>query len=189
MASPERKQLTVNDHLFGPGPKRMLALDGGGVRGILSLGYLSHIEQILQKRNGNDFRLCDYFDLIGGTSTGAIIATALALGFRVEEIQELYRQLAKEIFKKPFWSLGLIGSKFPKDPLEPVSYTHLDVYKRQTLGGCVSARGANRWLSLRVWRLRHLQTAPNPLCPQPRRQRQVVWHRVTVFCARAFAGR
>jgi hypothetical protein len=118
MASPERKQLTVNDHLFGPGPKRMLALDGGGVRGILSLGYLSHIEQILQKRNGNDFRLCDYFDLIGGTSTGAIIATALALGFRVEEIQELYRQLAKEIFKKPFWSLGLIGSKFPKDPLE-----------------------------------------------------------------------
>jgi hypothetical protein len=118
MASPERKQLTVNDHLFGPGPKRMLALDGGGVRGILSVGYLSQIEQILQDRHGKDFRLCDYFDLIGGTSTGAIIATALAFGFRVEEIRELYQKLAREIFKKPFWSLGLIGSKFPKDPLE-----------------------------------------------------------------------
>jgi uncharacterized protein len=118
MALPERKQLTVNEHLFGPGPKRMLALDGGGVRGILSLGYLSHIEEILQNRCGNDFRLCDYFDLIGGTSTGAIIATGLALGFRVNELQELYHQLAGDIFKKPFWRLGLIGSKFPKDPLE-----------------------------------------------------------------------
>ena len=96
----------------------MLALDGGGVRGILSVGYLSRIEQILQDRHGKDFRLCDYFDLIGGTSTGAIIATALAFGFRVEEIRELYQKLAREIFKKPFWSLGLIGSKFPKDPLE-----------------------------------------------------------------------
>jgi hypothetical protein len=118
MASPERKQRTVNDHLFGPGPKRMLALDGGGVRGVLSLGYLSRIEKILQDRYGKDFRLCDYFDLIGGTSTGSIIATTLALGLRVEEIQELYRKLAAEIFKKSFWSLGLIGSKFPKDPLE-----------------------------------------------------------------------
>ena len=96
----------------------MLALDGGGVRGVLSLGYLSRFEKILQERYGKEFRLCDYFDLIGGTSTGSMIATALALGYSVEELQKLYSKLAAEIFKKSFWSLGLIGSKFPKEPLE-----------------------------------------------------------------------
>src|SRR5579863_7413381 len=120
MVSPERKQRTLDDHLFGPGPKRMLALDGGGVRGVLSLGYLSRFEKIIQERYGKDFRLCDYFDLIGGTSTGSMIATTLALGYTVEEIQKSYDKLAAEVFKKPFWSLGLIGSKFPKEPLEKI---------------------------------------------------------------------
>ena len=56
-------------------PKRILALDGGGIRGILTLEYLGLIEDMLKSRSGrNDFRLSDYFDLIGGTSTGSIIA-------------------------------------------------------------------------------------------------------------------
>ncbi len=50
-----------------------------GVRGILTLSFLSRIEEMLRERYGrSDLLLCDYFDLIGGTSTGAIIAASLA---------------------------------------------------------------------------------------------------------------
>ena len=57
-----------------PGPKRILALDGGGARGLLTLGVLQKLEEELARRSGNPglFRLAHYFDLIGGTSTGAL---------------------------------------------------------------------------------------------------------------------
>jgi len=63
-------------HLFGPGPKRILSLGGGGVRGLVTLGMLKRAETLLAARSPDPqaFRLSDYFDLIGGTSTGAIIA-------------------------------------------------------------------------------------------------------------------
>ena len=71
-----------DQHLANDGrPKRILALDGGGLRGILTLGLLQKIEDTLRERHASqDFRLCHYFDLIAGTSTGAIIAATLALG-------------------------------------------------------------------------------------------------------------
>jgi len=113
------RQKTRDEHLFGPGPKRLLALDGGGVRGIVSLAYLERIERLLRERSGGDpdFRLCDYFDLIGGTSTGAIIATALAVGFPVERIVELYRTMMPQVFKTSRWRIGLRTPKYSHDPL------------------------------------------------------------------------
>jgi uncharacterized protein len=69
-------------------PKRILSLDGGGIRGILTLEYLGVVESLLRKRSGrDDFRLCDYFDLIGGTSTGSIIAAGLACGMLVDQLK------------------------------------------------------------------------------------------------------
>jgi predicted acylesterase/phospholipase RssA len=114
------KRRTRDEHLFGPGPKRILALDGGGIRGVLTLEYLQYMEDILRRRAGDDptFRLCDYFDLIGGTSTGSIIAAGLALGFSVERLRRLYRDLASTVFQRPFYRLGFIASKFPRAPLE-----------------------------------------------------------------------
>jgi uncharacterized protein len=110
---------TRDEHLFGPGPKRILALDGGGIRGVLTLGFLQQIETMLRQRAGGDpdFRLSDYFDLIAGTSTGSIIAAGLAIGLTVEQIQEIYRSLAEEVFKKPVWRFGVFSSKFPLEPL------------------------------------------------------------------------
>lgn len=90
------------------GPKRILAMDGGGIRGALALGFLKKIETELKDRhkklykNENDFRLCHYFDLIGGTSTGAIIATALAIGMSVDEISKLYQDVGGKIFNKKY---------------------------------------------------------------------------------------
>src|SRR3974390_1425641 len=92
-------------------PKRILSLDGGGVRGILTLGDLGAIEDMLKKRSGNpDLLLCDYFDLIGGTSTGSIIAAGLACGMSVDKLKTLYRDLGKSIFVSKFWKKGILAA-------------------------------------------------------------------------------
>lgn len=95
------------DRLKAPGPKKILALDGGGIRGALTLGYLKHLEDRLREKTANpDLLLCDYFDLIGGTSTGSIIAAGLAIGMTVEEIKEKYMELGGRIFgdKRDWWN-------------------------------------------------------------------------------------
>ena len=76
-------------------PRKMLSIDGGGLRGVLSLEILRSIEQMLAARTGQgeDFRLAYYFDYIAGTSTGSVIATLLALGKTVEEAVALYMEL------------------------------------------------------------------------------------------------
>lgn len=127
------EQRTQDEHLFGPGPKRILALDGGGIRGVLTLGFLQRIETILRQRAGGDpdFRLSDYFDLIAGTSTGSIIAAGLAIGLTVAQLQETYRSLAEEVFKKPVWRFGVFTSKFP---LEPLAKALTDFFGDITLG-------------------------------------------------------
>ncbi|GAB1545196.1 hypothetical protein NUACC21_78720 [Scytonema sp. NUACC21] len=86
------------------GPYKLLALDGGGIRGMISLEVLAKIEDTLRESLGADdkFVLADYFDYIAGTSTGAIIASALSLGMRVAQIQEFYRESGEKMFDKAF---------------------------------------------------------------------------------------
>jgi predicted acylesterase/phospholipase RssA len=105
--------------LAQPGPKRILALDGGGVRGLLTIGMLGRLEAELRRRSGrNDYVLSNYFDLIGGTSTGSIIATGLALGMSVADISALYKTVIPKVFKHVwFQSAGLLRSLFPSGPL------------------------------------------------------------------------
>ena len=84
--------MTVNDKLGKvDSPRKLLALDGGGIRGIITIEVLARIESLLQQVLGRDesFVLSEYFDYIAGTSTGAIIATCLCLGKRVDFIQSL----------------------------------------------------------------------------------------------------
>ncbi|WP_050419379.1 patatin-like phospholipase family protein [Bradyrhizobium tropiciagri] len=101
------------------GPKRILALDGGGIRGILTLEYVGAIEAMLRKRSGkDDLLLCDYFDLIGGTSTGSIIAAGLACGMTVDALKKLYRGIGTDIFQESFWRRGLLAPKFNSDALQ-----------------------------------------------------------------------
>jgi uncharacterized protein len=97
-------------------PKRILSLDGGGIRGALSLGYLKKIETILRQREGDPgLLLCDYFDLIGGTSTGSIIAACLSIGYSVDDVVKLYMDLGGKIFgKKNNWWNPLETFKFLK---------------------------------------------------------------------------
>lgn len=100
------------------GPKRILALDGGGVRGLITLGILQRIEDQIKQRSPNPdtFRLCQYFDLIAGTSTGSIIATGLALGWSVAEVRKIYDALAPQIFEVQ--AKGVLKPIFGTAPIE-----------------------------------------------------------------------
>lgn len=104
-------------------PKRILALDGGGIRGALTLGFLEKIESILRERENNpNLLLCDHFDLIGGTSTGAIIAAGLSIGMTAGEMKDLYLSIGDKIFGRKY-SLLLnffkrSRAKFDFQPLE-----------------------------------------------------------------------
>jgi uncharacterized protein len=86
-------------------PKKLLALDGGGIRGVLTLEVLAALEEKLKQatKGGDDFRLGDYFDYIAGTSTGAIIAAGLALGLSAQELLDFYVKSGEAMFKKPFF--------------------------------------------------------------------------------------
>jgi uncharacterized protein len=103
---------TRDTHLFGPGPKRILSLDGGGVRGAATIAFLEKLEAEISEIEGRPTRLAEWFDLIGGTSTGAIIAAALALGYRASELNDFYCQLAPRIFKRSYFRLLGWQAKF-----------------------------------------------------------------------------
>ena len=92
--------MPYRDRVSSPGPKKLLALDGGGVRGVITLEVLHRLESMLaeQLRAGKDFVLGDYFDYIAGTSTGAMIAAGLAKGLPVAQILDLYLTRGQEIF-------------------------------------------------------------------------------------------
>jgi len=75
-------------------PCRILSLDGGGAKGFYTLGVLAQVEALLNKEP-----LCDHFDLIFGTSTGAIIAALLSIGYKVADIHDLYKQHVPTVMK------------------------------------------------------------------------------------------
>jgi patatin-like phospholipase/acyl hydrolase len=88
------------ERMTSPGPKKLLALDGGGIRGVITLEILGRLESVLaaQLGAGDDFVLGDYFDYIAGTSTGAVIAAGLAKGLRVQRLLDLYTTRCEEMF-------------------------------------------------------------------------------------------
>ena len=81
------------------GPRKLLSLDGGGIRGLITIEILSKIERIVREESGQPgLVLADYFDYIAGTSTGAVIGTLLSLGKSVEEIRQIYLDCGRMMF-------------------------------------------------------------------------------------------
>jgi len=77
---------------------RILALDGGGLRGTFTAAVLAKWDDMLKAGGGND--LISHFDLVAGTSTGAILAIGLAMGLKPREILEFYEEKGPQIFPK-----------------------------------------------------------------------------------------
>ena len=94
-----------------PKKVRILCLDGGGIRGLIPAVILSYIEESIRKKTGNkNAVLADYFDMIGGTSTGGILAClylvppkegdkAKTSRYFAHEAIEMYKEHAESIFK------------------------------------------------------------------------------------------
>src|SRR5688572_7736617 len=98
------------------GVRRILAIDGGGIKGAFPAAFLAQIEE----RVGEP--IADYFDLIAGTSTGGIIALGLGLGLSAKEILELYEKNGRRIFPHSlgFSFRGVFRAKYAKAALPDV---------------------------------------------------------------------
>jgi hypothetical protein len=85
--------------------RRILALDGGGIKGVLAAAFLETVEEATGKR------IADHFDLVAGTSTGGIIALGLGLGMPAREIVAFYVNDGPRIFDQPnpLKASGLLG--------------------------------------------------------------------------------
>jgi uncharacterized protein len=112
--------------------RKLLALDGGGIRGVMSLEILRKIERDLATATGKgaSFRLGDFFDYIGGTSTGAIIAAGLAMGKSVQELIDFYIEAGPLMFEKSSL-IGRLRSFYKADPLREKLNS---VFGERTLG-------------------------------------------------------
>jgi uncharacterized protein len=104
--------------------KRILALDGGGIRGVFTLEILLRIQNLLREHFASPaLVLADHFDFFAGTSTGAIIAAALCWGMPVEEILDLYLEHGTAMFQHVPWYRPfkrLLISRYEAKPLSQI---------------------------------------------------------------------
>lgn len=100
-----------------PGPKKILACDGGGIRGLISVEILAQLEadlrRYLQRPN---LVLADFFDFICGTSTGGIIATCLSTGMSMDAVRRFYVDQGAAMFQRARWYQRLY-KKYDAEPL------------------------------------------------------------------------
>jgi hypothetical protein len=107
--------MSLRDRILAPGPKKLLALDGGGIRGVLALEILARIEEIFAKGR-RTYVLADDFDYIAGTSTGGIIAAGLSCDMRVSQIIDFYEKSGPKMFETE-WLLKRVYADYQSEPL------------------------------------------------------------------------
>lgn len=154
--------MSLQDRILSDGPKKLLAIDGGGIRGVLSLEVLARIEAIFKNRRAEKerdaYRLADDFDYFAGTSTGGIVAAGLSTGMRVSEIMDFYVQFGAQIFERK-WLLERAYAGFKSEPL---TLKLMDVF------GIGTKLGSDKIRSLLMLIMRNATTdSPWPLSNNP----------------------
>jgi len=85
-------------------PRRILSIDGGGIRCMMALEILHSLENRIIEETGDPSRkLSDQFDLVAGTSAGAILAGAISMGFSMADVREFVLANSKLMFKPNRW--------------------------------------------------------------------------------------
>jgi patatin-like phospholipase/acyl hydrolase len=141
------------------GQHRLLALDGGGIRGLITIEVLARIEAVLRRDHGDDFVLADAFDYVAGTSTGAVIATCVAIGMPVSQIRDFYLDSGRDMFDKASL-LRRFRSKFEDQKLEA---------KLKSVLGADTTLGSDRLRTLLLIVMRNATTdSPWPISNNPR---------------------
>jgi hypothetical protein len=151
--------MSLIERITRPGPKKLLAIDGGGIRGVLALEILQRIEDLLRS-DGHDesFRLAHYFDYIAGTSTGGIIAAGLSMGMSVKEILDFYETSGTQMFVRAN-ILERLRYKFESEPL---------ALKLKEVFGKDTGFGSDRLHTLLLLVMRNATTdSPWPLSNNP----------------------
>ena len=94
----------ILERMQKPGQKKILACDGGGIRGLISVEILAHLEADLRQHlQQPDLVLGDFFDFVCGTSTGGIIATCLSTGMSMEQVRQFYVEQGTAMFEHAKW--------------------------------------------------------------------------------------
>ena len=146
-------------------PIKVLALNGGGVRGLFTITVLAELESIIEKREKREnVKIGDYFDLITGTSIGGILALGLASGKSARELKESFEANVQQIFplkrfKRKNWNL-LRRSIYESEPLyETVKSMIGDNLKFEDLNKRVMITSVN----LSTGRPKFFKTPHNPM--------------------------
>ena len=156
---PLERRVKLPDRLARKGPRKLLAIDGGGIRGVLSLMVLDKIEKLLiEESKRKDYRLADYFDYVSGTSTGGIIAAGIAMGMSVAEILAFYVDNGAKMFDKAS-IFRRLQTKFESEPL---------ALQLQGVFGSATTLGASEIESLLLLVMRNATTdSPWPISNNP----------------------
>jgi predicted acylesterase/phospholipase RssA len=156
-----------------PGPKKILACDGGGIRGLISVEILARLEADLRNHLGQpNLLLGDYFDFICGTSTGGIIASCLACGMDMKTIRDFYLEHGESMFERARWYLKL-HMKYEAEPLARILrqafHDQLQGYSSGDSDGEKDVElGDSRLKGLLMLMLRnHSTDSPWPVCNNP----------------------
>ncbi len=151
--------MALLERISRPGPKKLLAIDGGGIRGVLALQILCKIEDILKSKSEcSSFCLADYFDYISGTSTGGIIAAGLSMGMSVSDILTFYKAAGAQMFVKANL-LDRLRYKYEDEPL---------ALKLKEVFGADTEFGSDRLRTLLSLIMRNATTdSPWPLSNNP----------------------
>ncbi|MFN7898472.1 MAG: patatin-like phospholipase family protein [Synechococcaceae cyanobacterium] len=164
----------ILERMQQPGPKKILACDGGGIRGLISVEILAYLEAELRRHlEKPDLVLGDFFDLICGTSTGGIIATCLATGMSMEQVRSFYLDQGTAMFEHAKW-FKQFHEKYDSAPL---SRMLRQAFNQQLNGSDSPPSDQDAAVELGDPRLRgllmlvlrnHNTDSPWPVCNNPR---------------------
>ena len=137
-----------------------IAIDGGGIRGVMVTQALTILEQALGQP------VHDFARLYAGTSTGSIISAALAVGLNAEQVHRLYLKLADTVFHNSWRTVffPLSRYRYPSEPLEAALHEQLgdkkmkDLWKDLQLTDLVITSFdvlANKTLFIKPWKLEY----------------------------------
>ena len=152
--------MTLADRIRSAGPKRILALDGGGILGLMSVETLARIEDLLRHRlgRGPEFVLADYFDLVAGTSTGAVIGACVAVGMPAARIRRFYLESGRQMFE-PASVFERLHHKYESEPIAK---------KLKTEFGADTKLGSDKLRSMLMMVMRNATTdSPWPVTNNP----------------------
>jgi patatin-like phospholipase/acyl hydrolase len=111
---------------------RILALDGGGVKGAYTAAVLASIEEAAGKP------IAEHFDLIAGTSTGGILALGLGLGLPASQLLQFYLERGPDIFPstgiRTGWWRSVRQFFAPKHSADPLQQALADIFGQRRLG-------------------------------------------------------